>query len=148
MWKDNKFDPSATLWEDDSPFKICRHHPGGAAWLPLDHFSSFKNATTGRLQHPHSCVECAEKSRRKKDHKYNTSIRRKDTTKERLERHPEEKILNSQVKFSSLPYTRQEWAEHLRSLYESWMTDENYGLGSGKWNVEHKIPKKFFIKFK
>ena len=147
MWKEQVVQPSPTLWEGEEQLKICRHHPEGPVWLPIDHFSSFKNATTGKLQYPHSCIECAEEARRKKDHKYNTSIRRKDTTKDRLERQPEEKILNSQVKFSSLPYTRQDLYEHLRNLYESWMTDENYGLGEGKWDVEHKIPRKFFINF-
>ena len=138
LWKDNKFDPSATLWEGEVQLKICKK----CGPLPLENFSD-----DGKYEK--LCINCESESRRKKDIKYDTSIRRKTATEARLERQPWEKYLRSAgQKFSSLPYTRLEFREHMRNLYESWMTDNNYGkpksLPPKTWEIEHKIPQSFF----
>ena len=36
LWKDNKFDPSATLWEGEEQLKICKN----CGPLPLENFSN------------------------------------------------------------------------------------------------------------
>ena len=36
MWKDKKFDPSATLWEGAEQLKICKN----CGPLPLENFSN------------------------------------------------------------------------------------------------------------
>jgi hypothetical protein len=41
-----------------------------------------------------------------------------------------------------LGYTFYEFRKHIENLMESWMNWDNYGLGQGKWNIDHIIPLK------
>ena len=43
-----------------------------------------------------------------------------------------------------LPYSVDELKKHLENLFEPWMNWSNWGLGEGKWNIDHKIPHSFF----
>ena len=115
LWKDNKFDPSATLWEGEVQLKICKN----CGPLPLENFSD-----DGKYEK--LCINCEAESRRTKDIKYDTSIRRKTATEARHIRQPWERFLrNAGQKFSSLPYTRQDLYEHLRNLYDTTLTHMN-----------------------
>ena len=49
-----------------------------------------------------------------------------------------------QSTFDHLPYTPQELREHLESLWEPWMTWDNYGRGGGKWSIDHIVPQSAF----
>ena len=46
--------------------------------------------------------------------------------------------------FKHLPYTLNELISHLESLFEPWMNWENYGVGAGKWTIDHIIPDSSF----
>ena len=45
-----------------------------------------------------------------------------------------------QSTFDHLPYTAEELRDHLESLWEPWMSWENYGRGKDKWVIDHIIP--------
>ena len=42
--------------------------------------------------------------------------------------------------FDFLPYTVDELIQHLENLFEPWMNWDNWGIGKGKWNIDHKVP--------
>ena len=46
--------------------------------------------------------------------------------------------------FDYLPYTSQELKAHLESLWESWMSWENYGNRPGEWTIDHIRPQSVF----
>ena len=46
--------------------------------------------------------------------------------------------------FTFLPYTVDELKQHLENLFEPWMNWSNWGMGKGKWNIDHKIPDSSF----
>ena len=141
LWKDKVEKPSATLFEGEEQLKICKI----CGPHPINMFTI--EQTYGAL-----CLVHEAEAKRRKDIKYDTSIRRKITTEARYERQPWEKYLRSAgQKFSFLPYTRLEFRDHMRNLFESWMTDNNYGKPKSKppqtWEIEHKIPQSFFGPF-
>jgi len=103
------------------------------------------------------CKVCQEKVRKEKQNKY-VNIRCKNDPKFKLN-----KIFTTNfrdvVKGSSkkifLDYTMKELKEHLESLFESWMTWENWGRYNPKtwddndtstwtWQIDHIIPKSKF----
>ena len=43
-----------------------------------------------------------------------------------------------------LEYSPEDLKQHLESKFEEGMTWENYGNGSGKWNIDHDIPDSWF----
>lgn len=45
-----------------------------------------------------------------------------------------------------LPYTEQQFIEHIESLWSDGMSWENYGVGKDCWSVDHKVPISHFIK--
>ena len=75
MWKDKKFDPSATLWEGAEQLKICKN----CGPLPLENFSN-----DGKYEK--LCINCEAERRSEKDYKYNHSERRKITDEIREEK--------------------------------------------------------------
>ena len=134
LWKDNKFDPSATLFEDEEQLKICKN----CGPLPLENFSD-----DGKYEK--LCMNCEAESRSKKDSKYNRGERRKITNEIRWENQPWEKKQNNiSGVFHLVPYDRPIWREHMELLFEPWMNWDNNGRGPGTWQIEHKIPKSFF----
>ena len=56
MWKDKKFDPSATLWEGAEQLKVCKN----CGPLPLENF-----ANDGKYEN--LCIDCEAESRSKKE---------------------------------------------------------------------------------
>lgn len=42
-------------------------------------------------------------------------------------------------------YTNDELKQHLENQFEPWMNWSNYGLGPGKWTVDHVMPRSSFI---
>ncbi|MCK5409727.1 MAG: hypothetical protein KAJ30_05625, partial [Candidatus Heimdallarchaeota archaeon] len=42
--------------------------------------------------------------------------------------------------FTFLPYTVNELKQHLEKQFEFWMNWENWGVGKGRWNIDHKRP--------
>lgn len=42
--------------------------------------------------------------------------------------------------FSFLPYTADDLIKHLEKQFEPWMNWNNWGKGSGKWNIDHIRP--------
>lgn len=42
--------------------------------------------------------------------------------------------------WSKLPYTPAQLKDHLQSLWEPWMSWDNYGKLKGCWNIDHIIP--------
>lgn len=46
--------------------------------------------------------------------------------------------------WSFLPYTVDELIRHLENLFEPWMNWDNWGIGKGKWNIDHKKPDSLF----
>ncbi len=46
--------------------------------------------------------------------------------------------------FDCLPYTPQELRDHLESLWESWMSWDNYGAKPGCWTIDHIVPQSHF----
>ena len=134
LWKDNKFDPSATLWEGEAQLKICKN----CGPLPLENFSD-----DGKYEK--LCINCEAESRSEKDYKYNHSERRTVTDEIRWENQPWEKVHNNiSGVFHLVPYDRAIWRKHMESLFESWMNWDNNGQGAGTWQIEHKIPRSFF----
>ena len=49
-----------------------------------------------------------------------------------------------QSTFAHLPYAPQELREHLESLWEPWMTWDNYGREPGNWTIDHIVPQSSF----
>lgn len=47
---------------------------------------------------------------------------------------------NGKSTFDFLPYTVNELKQHLENLFEPWMNWGNWGIGNGKWNIDHKVP--------
>lgn len=45
-----------------------------------------------------------------------------------------------------LPYTEQQFIEHIESLWLDGMSWDNYGTKEDEWSVDHKIPVSHFIK--
>ncbi len=41
-------------------------------------------------------------------------------------------------------YSLEDLMRHLESKFESWMNWDNYGLGAGKWNIDHIKPRSSF----
>ena len=94
LWKDKVEEPSATLFEGEEQLKICKI----CGPHPINMFTV--EQTYGAL-----CLVHEAEAKRRKDIKYDTSIRRKITTEARYERQPWEKYLrNAGQKFSFLPY--------------------------------------------
>jgi uncharacterized Zn finger protein (UPF0148 family) len=51
---------------------------------------------------------------------------------------------NGKSTFDFLPYTVDELIRHLENLFEPWMNWDNWGIGKGKWNIDHKKPDSLF----
>ena len=43
-----------------------------------------------------------------------------------------------------LPYTIDELKQHLENQFEPWMNWDNWGIGKGKWNIDHIRPDSLF----
>lgn len=42
--------------------------------------------------------------------------------------------------WQKLPYTPEQLKDHLESLWDTWMSWDNYGNKPGQWNIDHIIP--------
>lgn len=45
---------------------------------------------------------------------------------------------------SLVGYSVEDLMKHLESQFESWMNWDNWGIGKGKWNIDHRRPKSLF----